>query len=96
MNTYEGTLYIHKARSYVDEDFYIENFDMSNTGQVLLGTHEYEIKFETPDIDPIEAEIQMLANEADRLETEAYAKVQNIKDRIKQLQCLEYKPEVAG
>ena len=93
MNTHKGTWYIHKAHEYSQNDFYVTNMDMSKSGYILLGTEEFEFEFETPDKDPIEAEIQMLENEADRLETESYAKVQNIKDRIKQLQCLEYKPE---
>jgi len=96
MITHKGTWFVHKARSYHDEDYYVETMDMSNCGHVLLNTQDFEVDIETPTKDPIEAEIQMLANEADRLGTEAYAKVQNIKDRIKQLQCLEYKPEVAG
>ncbi len=93
MNIHKGTWYIHKARTYLEEGFYVTDIDMSDAGHVLLGEEEFEFEFETPDTDPIEAEISMLSKEADRLETESYAKVQNIKDRIKQLQCLEYKPE---
>jgi len=91
MKTFTQKLYIHKAPSYYEGDYIAHASDMSNHGSVFLG--EQEVELNIPDTDPIEAEIQMLANEADRLETEAYAKVQNIKDRIKQLSCLEYKPE---
>lgn len=91
MKTFTQKVYIHKSPRYTEQDFFVFTHDASESGYPLLGTQEIELN--VPDTDPVEAEIQMLANKAHDIETKAYAEVENIKDRIKELQGIEYKPE---
>ena len=87
------TLYIHKAPSYLIEDYSFFLHDMSDCGYILLGTHDLDIDIPKPTKDPIEAEIEMLKNQVAVINTEAYAKTQQLEQRISELTCIEFKGE---
>ena len=93
MINYKKTLYIHVDRFYTNKEFYVATCDMSQSGYVLLGTHDIEIDIPRPTKDPIEAEIEMLKNKVAVINTEAYAKTQQLEQRISELTCIEFKGE---
>ena len=85
------TLYIHKAPGYLIEDYSFFLHDMSDCGYILLGTHDLDIDIPKPTKDPIEAEIEMLKNQVAVINIEAYAKTQQLEQRISELTCIEFK-----
>jgi hypothetical protein len=95
MPTYNGTLYIH-APQFGSNEFEIYNADMSKHGLALLGTHDYSVDYENPTKDPVDAEIESLQKKADAIETKALADIEIINRRIRELKCIEYKPEVGS
>ncbi len=91
MPIHKGTLYIHAAEFIDDTPFKIYSHDMSDCGRVLLGTHDFEVEYPAPTKDPIEAEIEGLEKEHDRINKEAMAKMELLTQRIKDLRCIEFK-----
>ena len=87
---FKQTLYIHKSPAYLIEDYSFFLQDMSDCGYILLGTHDIEIDIPRPTKDPIEAEIEMLKNKVAVINTEAYAKTQQLEQRISELTCIEF------
>ncbi len=90
MPIHKGTLYIH-APMHSSTQHEVANTDMSQYGYILLGTHDFEVEYPTPTKDPIEAEIEGLEKEHDRINKEALAKMELLNQRIKDLRCIEFK-----
>jgi hypothetical protein len=68
---------------------------MTDYGWTLVGPHEFE--YTLPEsFNPVAAEIAGLEKQLDKLNGQHMQRVQEIKGRIKDLQCLAYSPEVSA
>ena len=81
-------LYIHKD-AFEDGKYDVSTYDGTSHGSVLLGTQWVEV--DVPTKDPIEAELEMLANKLAVVEKESHNKITAIKQRIQSLQAIEHK-----
>ena len=65
--------------------------DMTDYGYATIAEHS--VTFDVPQEDPTPKFIEALESKAEDIQAEATAAVRSIMDQIKQLQCIEHKPE---
>lgn len=85
----EKEMYVHWDRKYDgSDDWSLFCIDMSAYGHVCAG--KQTIEFEVPDnYNPVRQQIEMLQKEQERVTNEFNDRVQQIKEEISKLQCLE-------
>lgn len=85
------TAYIHVS-SYNIESPIVFDHDMSNLGYIVLGKHEFEFDMPGKEV-TIPKAVAALKAKQERIRTEALKNVADVEQEIKELLCLEYKPE---
>lgn len=81
--------FIHKDRYTGEFTFY--QTDMSKYGDLLVGPIEREIDYDTPEgWNPVAAEVAGIEKRMDMLAAEYQAKLAPLKNRLQDLQCIEY------
>lgn len=84
------TIGVWFQKNWRDEDEYsLFAFDASSMGYIKVC--DAEVTFETPDdFNPVPAQIEILEKKEAELRRQFEEHLQNIRDQISKLQCLEY------